>query len=276
MTVKVFAPAKINLSLHVTGQREDGYHLLDSLVAFVDLGDQVTASPASHSALSVTGPFAEGVPTDGSNLVLKAAECADFSMSLTLDKHLPPASGIGGGSADAAATLRAAARLGAVPVSAERSLALGADVPVCLRAKPMRMRGIGDVLEPVTMPALHMVLVNPKVEVSTPEVFRRLERKDNLAMPDILPRWPDTLAFVDWLSTQRNDLEKPAVKLVPEVAAALAALALTPGALMVRMSGSGATCFGLFADRYAADVAALQLAEGNPWWWVKSASTLPG
>ncbi|TNE68546.1 MAG: 4-(cytidine 5'-diphospho)-2-C-methyl-D-erythritol kinase [Rhodobacteraceae bacterium] len=276
MTVKVFAPAKINLSLHVSGQRKDGYHLLDSLVAFVDLGDQVTASLAVRSELSVTGPFAEGVPTDGSNLVLKAAELAGLPMSLTLDKHLPPASGIGGGSADAAATLRAAARLGASPVTAERALALGADVPVCLRSKPMRMRGIGDVLEPVTMPALHMVLVNPKVEVSTPEVFKRLERKNNLEMPDLLPRWPDTLAFVDWLSTQRNDLEKPAVKLVPEVAAALAALALTPGALMVRMSGSGATCFGLFADRYAADVAALQLAEGNPWWWVKSASTLPG
>jgi 4-diphosphocytidyl-2-C-methyl-D-erythritol kinase len=276
MTVKVFAPAKINLSLHVTGQREDGYHLLDSLVAFVDLGDQVTANPAVQSALSVTGPFAEGVPVDGSNLVLRAAELADFPMSLVLDKHLPPASGIGGGSADAAATLKAAARLGADPVTAERALALGADVPVCVRAKPMRMRGIGNVLEPVTMPALHMVLVNPKVEVSTPEVFKRLECKDNSEMPDLLPRWPDTLAFIDWLSTQRNDLEKPAVKLVPEVAAALAALALTPGALMVRMSGSGATCFGLFADRYAADVAALQLAESNPWWWVKSASTLPG
>ncbi|PTQ73458.1 4-(cytidine 5'-diphospho)-2-C-methyl-D-erythritol kinase [Celeribacter persicus] len=276
MTVKVFAPAKINLSLHVTGQREDGYHLLDSLVAFVDLGDQVTARPAAQSQLSVTGPFAEGVPTDGSNLVLRAAALAGYPMSLVLDKHLPPSSGIGGGSADAAATLRAAARLGADPVTAERALALGADVPVCLRSKPMRMRGIGDVLEPVFIPALHMVLVNPKVEVSTSVVFKRLERKDNMAMPDLLPRWPDTLAFVDWLSTQRNDLEEPAVKLVPEVAAALAALALAPGALMVRMSGSGATCFALFADRYAADVAALQLAEGNPWWWVRSASTLPG
>ncbi|WP_460275080.1 4-(cytidine 5'-diphospho)-2-C-methyl-D-erythritol kinase [Celeribacter sp. ULVN23_4] len=276
MTVKVFAPAKINLSLHVTGQREDGYHLLDSLVAFVDVGDQVTARSAGQSSLAVEGPFAEGVPTDKSNLVLKAAELSGTPMALTLDKHLPPSSGIGGGSADAAATLRAAARLGADPVSAEEVLALGADVPVCLRSKPMRMRGIGEALEPVHMPALHMVLVNPRVEVSTPDVFKRLESKTNPEMPDKLPHWPDTLALIDWLSAQRNDLEPPAVKLVPEVAAALAALALAPGAQLVRMSGSGATCFALFADRYAADVAALQLAEGNSWWWVKSASTLPG
>ena len=197
-------------------------------------------------------------------------------MALTLDKHLPPASGIGGGSADAAATLRAAARLGTQPVTADQALSLGADVPACLRSKPVRMSGIGEGLSPVVMPALHLVLVNPRVEVSTPDVFARLERKDNMPMPDKLPRWPDSLAFVDWLSTQRNDLERPAVKLVPEIAAALTALALAPKAQMVRMSGSGATCFALFADRLSADAAAAQMAASNPWWWVKSASTLPG
>jgi len=276
MITKIFAPAKINLALHVTGQRSDGYHLLDSLVAFVDLGDQIIAAPAVQSSLTVTGPFAEGVPADGTNLVLKAAALAGRPMALTLDKHLPPASGIGGGSADAAATLRAAARLGIQPVTADQALSLGADVPVCLRSKPVRMSGIGEGLTPVVMPALHLVLVNPRVEVSTPEVFARLERKDNMPMPDKLPRWPDTLAFVDWLSTQRNDLERPAVKLVPEIAAALAALALAPKVQMVRMSGSGATCFGLFEDRLSADAAAAQMAASNPWWWVKSASTLPG
>jgi len=276
MITKIFAPAKINLALHVTGQRSDGYHLLDSLVAFVDLGDQIIAAPAVQSSLTVTGPFAEGVPADGTNLVLKAAALAGRPMALTLDKHLPPASGIGGGSADAAATLRAAARLGIQPVTADQALSLGADVPVCLRSKPVRMSGIGEGLTPVVMPALHLVLVNPRVEVSTPKVFARLERKDNMPMPDKLPRWPDTLAFVDWLSTQRNDLERPAVKLVPEIAAALAALALAPKAQMVRMSGSGATCFALFADRLSADAAAAQMAASNPWWWVKSASTLPG
>jgi len=276
MITKIFAPAKINLALHVTGQRSDGYHLLDSLVAFVDLGDQIIAAPAVQSSLTVTGPFAEGVPTDGTNLVLKAAALAGRPMALTLDKHLPPASGIGGGSADAAATLRAAARLGIQPVTADQALSLGADVPVCLLSKPVRMSGIGERLTPVVMPALHLVLVNPRVEVSTPEVFARLERKDNMPMPDKLPRWPDSLAFVDWLSTQRNDLERPAVKLVPEIAAALAALALAPKVQMVRMSGSGATCFALFADRLSADAAAAQMAASNPWWWVKSASTLPG
>ncbi|WP_417267996.1 4-(cytidine 5'-diphospho)-2-C-methyl-D-erythritol kinase [Celeribacter baekdonensis] len=273
---KIFAPAKVNLALHVTGQRADGYHLLDSLVAFVDLGDQIIAEPAAQSSLTVTGPFAAGVPTDGTNLVLKAAALAGRPMALTLDKHLPPASGIGGGSADAAATLRAAARLGTQSVTADQALSLGADVPVCLRSKPMRMSGIGEVLSPVIMPALHLVLVNPRVEVSTPEIFARLERKDNMPMPDKLPRWPDTLAFVDWLSTQRNDLERPAVKRVPEIAAALTALALAPKVQMVRMSGSGATCFGLFEDRLSADMAAAQMAASNPWWWVKSASTLPG
>lgn len=276
MSVKTFAPAKINLSLHVTGLRADGYHLLDSLVVFVDVGDQVAVAPANETRLTVTGPFAEGVPTDGRNLVVQAAALAGASLDITLDKHLPPSSGIGGGSADAAATLRAAAKLGTSSTDAEQALTLGADVPVCLVGKPVRMRGIGDVLDPVSLPALHMVLINPRVEVATPEVFKSLERKDNMPMPDLLPQWPDTLALIDWLGTQRNDLQRPAVKLVPEIAAALTALALAPGAQMVRMSGSGATCYALFETRNAADIAAAQLAEGNPWWWVKSASTLPG
>lgn len=275
MTVKIFAPAKINLTLHVTGQREDGYHLLDSLVAFVDVGDQIVAETASETSLDVAGPFADGVPTDGSNLVCRAAELSGQPMGLTLHKHLPPSSGIGGGSADAAATLRAAARLGAPMASPDDVLRLGADVPVCLRGKPVRMRGIGEVIDPLRIPALHMVLVNPRVEVSTPDVFRRLERKDNAPMPDVLPDWPDSLAFIDWLGTQRNDLQDPAAKLAPEIAAALVALSLLPGAQMVRMSGSGATCFALFDDRFKADAAAAQLADGNPWWWVRVASTLP-
>ncbi|MCA0044324.1 4-(cytidine 5'-diphospho)-2-C-methyl-D-erythritol kinase [Celeribacter litoreus] len=276
MTVKVFAPAKINLTLHITGQRADGYHLLDSLVTFVDIGDQIIASPAEESSLTVTGPFAEGVPTDGSNLVMKAASMTGVGMDLTLDKRLPPSSGIGGGSADAAATLRAAARLGEVRFDPARVLALGADVPVCLKGAPVRMRGVGEELSPIPMPALHMVLVNPRVEVSTPEVFKGLARKDNAPMAEALPQWPDTLAFIDWLGTQRNDLQEPAVKTAPEVAAVLAALALLPGAQLVRMSGSGATCFALFSDRLTANAAAAQLADGNPWWWVRAASTLPG
>ena len=274
---RVFAPAKINLALHVTGQRADGYHVLDSLVAFADVGDQVVAAPAAGagSSLSVTGAFAPEIPDGADNLVLRAAEASGVPMDLTLDKRLPPASGIGGGSADAAATLRAALRLGGAPIARERVLALGADVPVCLASKPARMRGIGDDITPLSLPPLHMVLVNPRLPVSTPAVFARLAQKENAPMPDDLPGWPDGLSLVDWLSLQRNDLQMPAVKEVPEIAAVLTALALTDGALLTRMSGSGATCFALFESRPHADAAAARLAEGNPWWWVKSASTMP-
>ncbi|SEL18256.1 4-(cytidine 5'-diphospho)-2-C-methyl-D-erythritol kinase [Pacificibacter marinus] len=273
--VKVFAPAKINLTLHVTGLRDDGYHLLDSLVAFVDVGDQIIAEPAPDISLSVTGPFAQGVPTDEQNLAFKAAIISGYPMALTLDKRLPPSSGIGGGSADAAATLRAAMRLGGPQMTTEHALLLGADVPVCLGSKPTRLQGIGDMLTPVQLPALHMVLVNPKVEISTPKVFARLERKDNHAMPETLPQWPDSLAFTDWLGSQRNDLQEPAAKIAPEIAAVLVSLALSPDVLLARMSGSGATCFAIYPDRLTAEIAAAQLAQANPWWWIKTASTLP-
>nr|WP_319248359.1 4-(cytidine 5'-diphospho)-2-C-methyl-D-erythritol kinase [uncultured Celeribacter sp.] len=274
--IKVFAPAKVNLTLHVTGQREDGYHLLDSLVVFVDVGDQITAELAAVSDMIITGRFGDGLPTDGRNLVMQAAALLDRPMALTLDKRLPPASGIGGGSADAAATLRAGLRLGATPPAEAQILALGADVPVCMRSKPARMQGIGERVTPLQVPGLHMVLVNPRVEVSTPQVFRGLETKTNPAMPEVLPEWTDGAEFIDWLTTQRNDLEPPAVAMVVEIAAALSALCAQPGAKLARMSGSGATCFGLFPDRYSADVAALRLQAENPWWWVSSASTLPG
>jgi 4-diphosphocytidyl-2-C-methyl-D-erythritol kinase len=273
--VKVFAPAKINLSLHVTGQRNDGYHMLDSLVAFVDVGDQITAEVADETRLAVTGPFAQGVPLDETNLAVKAASACGFPMALTLDKNLPPSSGIGGGSADAAATIRAAMRLGGPKMTHDHALLLGADVPVCLASKSTRMQGVGDVLTPIKLPALHIVLVNPGVEVSTPAVFTRLDCKDNQPMPEVLPHWPDSLAFTDWLGTQRNDLQSPAVKLAPEVAAVLVALALSPEVLLTRMSGSGATCFAIYPDRFAAEAAAALIAQSNPWWWVKAASTLP-
>ncbi|MBU2934683.1 MULTISPECIES: 4-(cytidine 5'-diphospho)-2-C-methyl-D-erythritol kinase [Pacificibacter] len=273
--VKVFAPAKINLSLHVTRQRHDGYHMLDSLVAFVDVGDQITAEVADKTRLTVTGPFAQGVPLGDSNLVVKAATACGFPMELSLDKHLPPSSGIGGGSADAAATIRAAMRLGGPQMTSDHVLLLGADVPVCLASKSTRMQGIGDVLTPVKLPSLHLVLVNPGVEVSTPAVFAQLARKDNDPMPKELPHWPDSLAFTDWLGTQRNDLQSPAAKLAPEVAAVLVALALSPEVLLTRMSGSGATCFAIYPDRFKAEAAAAQIAQSNPWWWVKAASTLP-
>ncbi|RBI85733.1 4-(cytidine 5'-diphospho)-2-C-methyl-D-erythritol kinase [Rhodosalinus halophilus] len=262
------APAKVNLTLHVTGRRPDGYHLLDSLVVFADAADVVRVRPADAPALRVTGPMAAGVPTDSSNLVLRAAALMGVTAEIELEKHLPPAGGIGGGSSDAAATLRALSRMTGRPLPRE-VLALGADVPVCMEPRPMRMRGIGETLSPVDgLPALDAVLVNPGIAVPTPQVFARLDRRANAPMPERFPTFPDAAAFADWLAGQRNDLERPAQTIAPEVGAALAALAQADGCRLARMSGSGATCFGLFPDSTSAARAARALA--RPGWWVRA------
>ena len=269
-TAEARAPAKVNLTLHVTGRRADGYHLLDSLVVFADLADVVRVRPAAGSSLRVTGPMAAGVPTGPDNLVLKAAALMGVSAAIELEKHLPTAGGIGGGSADAAATLRALAELTGRALPAD-VLALGADVPVCMAGRPARMRGIGEIVTPVEgLPPLDAVLVNPGVAVSTPQVFSRLARRENPAMPDPLPHFADAQGLTDWLATQRNDLEPPARALAPEVEAALAALAAAPQCLLARMSGSGATCFGLFPCATAARNAAQALALARPGWWVQA------
>ena len=271
--VEARAPAKINLTLHVTGRRPDGYHLLDSLVVFADLGDVLRVAPAETASLRVTGPMADGVPTGPENLVRRAAELMGVAAEIELEKHLPAAAGIGGGSSDAAATLRALAELTGRPPPAEVAR-LGADVPVCLAARPARMRGIGERVSPVSgLPDLAAVLVNPGAAVPTPEVFARLERRENPPMPDPLPRWETAAELVRWLAAQRNDLEAAARAVAPEIGTALAALAAMPGCGLARMSGSGATCFGLFADRAAAGAAAAALA--RPGWWVR-AVTLRG
>ncbi|MGX0901763.1 4-diphosphocytidyl-2-C-methyl-D-erythritol kinase [Roseovarius sp. MBR-79] len=268
--VTELAPAKVNLTLHVTGRRADGYHLLDSLVAFADMGDLVTVTPDPAPSLCVTGPRAVGVPEGPENLVLRAAALIGVPAAITLEKHLPAAAGIGGGSSDAAATLRALSRLSgrAVP----DALALGADVPVCLGARAARMRGIGGEVTPVAeLPALDAVLVNPGVPVATPAVFDRLARRDNPAMPDPLPSWPDAAACIRWLATQRNDLEAPATALCPETGTVLERLQESDGCQLARMSGSGATCFGLYPDRTAATAAAARIAAAHPGWWVQAA-----
>lgn len=274
-----FAPAKVNLALHVTGQRADGYHLLDSLVVFADVGDRLTAEPAEGLSLTVTGPRAAGVPTGAENLVLRAARLLDpdRGASLTLDKHLPAAAGIGGGSSDAAAALRLLARLWDLPLpAAEATAVLGADVPVCLEARPRRMSGIGDVLAEVPpLPPAWLVLVNPGVPVSTPAVFRALARKDGTPMPE-LPACADAAALAALLRGLRNDLELPACGLQPVVAEVLATIAAQRGCLLARMSGSGATCFGLFAAEAPARSAASALVSAMPGWWVQAARMLPG
>lgn len=260
-----FAPAKVNLALHVTGRRSDGLHELDSLVAFADVGDRLGAAPAARSSLVVTGPMAAGVPADGHNLVLRAAEWLGVGAAFTLEKHLPAAAGIGGGSSDAAAALRLLSEMSGRPVPAGAE-ALGADVPVCLLARAARMRGIGENLVPVALPPLPAVLVNPRIALPTAAVFAALERKDNPALPDV-PGFTSGAQVTGWLAAQRNDLEAPAVRLAPVIGELLQTLATLPGAGLARMSGSGATCFALFDTSAAAMAAADTLRAARPQWW---------
>jgi 4-diphosphocytidyl-2-C-methyl-D-erythritol kinase len=273
MMSKTFAPAKINLCLHVTGQRDDGYHLLDSLVVFADVGDRVRVMPAEKTTLEVTGPMAEGVPADETNLAFRAASLFDQPVAITLDKHLPMAAGLGGGSSDAAATLFAMADLTGTTNLPEGAAELGADVRVCLARQASRMRGIGDDVQPVEgMPELYAVLANPGVAVSTPDVFAALDDKHNAGLPKRIPRWRGAWSAIDWFARQRNDLEAPARTIAPVIGDVLGALGALPGARFARMSGSGATCFALFEERAEADMAADALADAHPDWWVTAAT----
>ena len=273
MAVTDFAPAKVNLTLHVTGQRADGYHLLDSLVAFAGVGDSVTVAAAPALSLAITGPMGAMLPVTDDNLVLRAARAMGATAQITLHKVLPVSSGIGGGSADAAACLRALARLtGQALPGPDQVLALGADVPVCLAGTPARMTGIGEALGPVPpLPAAWLVLVNPGVAVSTPAIFRALARRDNAPMPASLPRLKTAADLAAFVAMQRNDLESPAIALQPVIAQVKTALTAQPGCMLARMSGSGATCFGLFADPLSANAAARALQAAQPGWWVADA-----
>ncbi|MGP3697858.1 4-(cytidine 5'-diphospho)-2-C-methyl-D-erythritol kinase [Rhodobacter sp. NSM] len=270
---EAFARAKINLTLHVTGQRPDGYHLLDSLVVFADVGDTVRAELAERLSLEITGPRAAELPASDDNLVLRAARAMGGQAArLTLEKQLPVASGIGGGSADAAATLRALAALWKAPLpDAAAVLRLGADVPVCLAERAVRMSGVGEILAPLKapLPSAWLVLANPGVAVPTPPVFKALTCRSNPPMPDNLPDWATAEDLADFLAGMRNDLEEPAISLAPEIADTRAALAAQPGCLTARMSGSGATCFGLFSAERPARAAAEALRAAHPGWWVE-------
>ena len=286
MTGALRAPAKVNLWLNVVGRRADGYHLLDSLIAFTDLADEITAQPADRLTLTVDGPWAGLLAGEADNLVLKAARLlADRASvspraALHLTKRIPVAAGLGGGSADAAAALRALVDLWrvALPIEELFDLAarLGADVPMCLRSTPLRATGIGEQLQPVSgLPRLPMVLVNPRLAVSTPAVFRALARRDNPSLADLPAAFADVAGLARWLETTRNDLEAPAITLIPAIAEARAAMAATAGCLLARMSGSGATVFGLFPDDASAARAATALASAHPGWWV-AATHAPG
>ncbi|MBR0645105.1 4-(cytidine 5'-diphospho)-2-C-methyl-D-erythritol kinase [Plastoroseomonas hellenica] len=268
------APAKLNLFLQVTGRRPDGYHLLDSLVVFADIGDALDAAPAEALSLTLDGPEAGALAAEPDNLALRAARAlADATdvapqAALRLTKRLPVASGIGGGSADAAAALRVLARLWNLRLPADRmteiALSLGADVPVCLASVPHRMRGVGEVLSAApALPEFGLVLANPRIALSTPSVFRALAGRHSGAAA--LPAgWDDAHAMAADLASLANDLEPPAIAICPAVAEVLAALRALPGALLARMSGSGATCFAIMPDAESAARAAASLPAA---WW---------
>lgn len=279
--VQGFAPAKVNLTLRVIGRRPDGYHLLDSLVVFADVGDRLTASVAAGLSLSVTGPFGGPLSAEADNLVLRAArllaEAAGVEphAALVLEKNLPIASGIGGGSADAAAALRLLSDLWGVRLdeAALQTLALklGADVPVCLACQPVRMAGIGEVLSPVpALPSLGLVLINPGLPCPTPAIFRaRAAAGSGFSPADAVPAPGHATAqdFAQALAASGNDLETPAMAVTPAIAEVLQALRAAPGVLLARMSGSGATCFGLFPTPAAAALAASAMRRDGWWVW---------
>jgi 4-diphosphocytidyl-2-C-methyl-D-erythritol kinase len=278
MPVAAFAPAKVNLYLHVTGRRADGYHLLDSLVAFADIGDRLTAETAASLSLMVDGPEARDLSLVGNdNLVLRAARLlADHvgivpGAAMHLEKRLPVAGGIGGGSSDAAAALRALRRLWRLSLDDEAlctlGARLGADVPACLYGRAVWVSGIGERLEPAgVMPQAGILLANPRRALPTATVFA--QRRGGFgqgARFAPIPRHAAGLA--EALASRRNELTDAAIGLTPEIGAVLARLGRLPGCLLARMSGSGATCFALFPDRAAAAEGCAMLASAEPRWW---------
>ena len=277
----MLARAKINLYLHVVGKRVDGYHLLDSLIVFAEMGDEIRVAPAVDLTLRIDGPFGAGLTTDAGNLVMRAALAlrdltgATRGATIHLTKNLPLASGIGGGSADAAATLRALIDLWQVRPDAAALMKiaekLGADVPVCLAGKASFVGGIGEEITPAgELPETHILLVNPLVETPTPAVFKA--RRGDFSLP---ARWQsvpsDAAALAAYLGGRRNDLTDPAITVAPVVADVLAAIASTPNCLLARLSGSGATCFGLYRTAAEAAAAKQLLAVRNPRWWFAAA-----
>lgn len=277
------APAKINLTLHVLGRRTDGYHDLESLVAFAGTSDDLRLEPGARLALEVSGPTASLAGSDADNLVLKAARLlADHVEGLQLGtfhltKRLPVAAGIGGGSSDAAAALRLLARLNGLslshPAVREAARLTGADVPVCVEPKARMMRGVGEELgEPINLPRLFAVLVNPRVPVETPAVFKALGLQAGQTLAGASHPSIERSALIDTLKAARNDLESPALRIQPLIGEALALLQETSGCRLARMSGSGATVFGLYDDCGIAAEAGKQIRRKQPDWWVKATS----
>lgn len=279
--------AKVNLTLRVVGRRVDGYHDIESVVAFADCADRLTLAPGSKLTLQTTGPLAAECGEAADNLVLVAAKLLGERVpdlkagAFTLDKVLPVAAGIGGGSADAAAALRLLARLNGLELDDERllevALSAGADVPVCLASRACDMSGVGERLLPLSIPKMPCVLVNPRAGVATRAVFEGLGLRNGellVGASDVIQAtdWPDTGASLeDWveaLASASNDLEAPAMRIQPLIAEVLAALNAANGAWLARMSGSGATCFAIFENTAEAQRAAQKIQTDHPSWWV--------
>jgi 4-diphosphocytidyl-2-C-methyl-D-erythritol kinase len=277
--VTIFAPGKVNLALHVVGRREDGYHLLESLTVFTRFGDRLSVETAEADTFSTSGPFERDAPLDDANLVLAARDRLRVAfplsdcppVSIALEKNLPVASGLGGGSSDAAAALLALASVWELTTTkgelARLCPRLGADVPMCLAAQPLVASGIGEKIALVPdFPELSLVLVNPGMQVPTASVFRALTSYENPGLPP-LPEQLSLDSLVEWLGRTRNDLEPTARSIAPEIDDALHELGLA-GARVARMSGSGATCFGLFENDLQANGAARHIGRERPGWFV--------
>ncbi len=283
-SLRLDAPAKINLYLHVLSKRPDGYHELDSLIVFAGVGDVLTIEPGGFLELIIDGPFGDDLTADEENLVMKAARLlADEAeieprAHITLTKNLPVASGIGGGSADAAAILKGLCELWQLSPPPDlltaMALALGADVPVCLESRPAYISGVGEAIEPACgLPAAHLVLANPMVAVPTPQVFAA--REGTFSQADRLEQMPATVDdLATALASRRNDLTEAAIQTAPVISGVLNALEELDGTLISRLSGSGATCFALFADQALADAGAQNLRRDHPDWWVTAAPLL--
>jgi 4-diphosphocytidyl-2-C-methyl-D-erythritol kinase len=279
--------AKVNLTLRVIGRRTDGYHDIESVVAFADCADRLTLTPGPELTLQMSGPLAQACGGTSDNLVLKAARLLgehvpDMKVgSFTLDKVLPVAAGIGGGSADAAAALRLLAKLNGLSLDDERlrevALATGADVPVCLASRACDMTGIGETLIPLSLPIMPCLMVNPCVPVVTKDTFDALGLRNGellVGATDVFrgTDWPEAGASVeDWvevLADNANDLEAPATRIQPVIGEVIAALNATNGAWLARMSGSGATCFAIYENTADAGRAAAKIRLDHPDWWV--------
>ncbi len=285
-SLRIPAPAKINLYLHLTGKRSDGYHLLDSLIAFAGIHDRVSVAPADGLSLTIEGPYGDDLKgTQADNLVLKAARRlavaagTEAGADIWLDKRLPVASGIGGGSADAAAALTGLSELWGVdgaggPDLEKLALDLGADVPVCLFASAAFIGGIGEeIARSPALPPAWLVLVHPGVALSTPEVFAA--REGGFSEPARFDDAPESAqALADILAGRGNDLTAAAISLRPAIGDVLKALEAADECLLARMSGSGATCFGLFDDAGGAARAAAIMSQNHPQWWVRAAPLL--